>query len=371
MALPLHETRDEPSRVRASPGVWARPSAEERVKFAGEMQYSERSSGCGLGMGVSRGKGKESNPHFLEQDDDGEDEDDEDTIENHGGSSHEVYPPTTDAATETRRVEEGKQTLKRWELAERQRRKLARESSQMSTGQSLLGDVTRKASLILSRHTAPSHRRTSVGGMAMGNHQALKSRESVDGYVVPLDEIDPNSPSAIPVHSPTPSVLRNSASSESQNPFIHPSESLSRPSPSPSPPLVSPFIDTKERTSVTSGSAIPRAPSSSLERTGISASTTDKMTPTRPTTLPSSKTLVPPPLPLGLPPPVTPPPPGEAPQMVPLRPTPPPALSPPPPSLVEPEERREVRWWHDWLCGCGEGSDRGGDSQAGRTNPFE
>ncbi len=52
-----------------------------------------------------------------------------------------------------------------------------------------------------------------------------------------------------------------------------------------------------------------------------------------------------------------------------------------------------IRWWHEWLCGCGEGPDRGGDNQvrdtysalpvlcdadcrllaiqAGRTNPFE
>jgi len=29
------------------------------------------------------------------------------------------------------------------------------------------------------------------------------------------------------------------------------------------------------------------------------------------------------------------------------------------------------RWWTDWLCGCREGADRGGDHQAGRTNAFE
>lgn len=29
------------------------------------------------------------------------------------------------------------------------------------------------------------------------------------------------------------------------------------------------------------------------------------------------------------------------------------------------------RWWTDWLCGCREGPDRGGDHQAGRTNAFE
>ncbi|KAF8325225.1 uncharacterized protein EI90DRAFT_3019192 [Cantharellus anzutake] len=29
------------------------------------------------------------------------------------------------------------------------------------------------------------------------------------------------------------------------------------------------------------------------------------------------------------------------------------------------------RWWTDWLCGCREGADRGGDHQAGSTNPME
>ncbi|KAF8320814.1 hypothetical protein DL93DRAFT_2073535 [Clavulina sp. PMI_390] len=31
----------------------------------------------------------------------------------------------------------------------------------------------------------------------------------------------------------------------------------------------------------------------------------------------------------------------------------------------------EGRWWTDWLCGCREGPNRGGDNQAGKTNPFE
>lgn len=67
--------------------------------------------------------------------------------------------------------------------------------------------------------------------------------------------------------------------------------------------------------------------------------------------------------------------------------------SPSPTSIIHPahtdDDQKEGRWWHDWLCGCGEGPDRGGDCQvypvqllllleaytftlqAGRTNPFE
>ena len=31
----------------------------------------------------------------------------------------------------------------------------------------------------------------------------------------------------------------------------------------------------------------------------------------------------------------------------------------------EEANRPPVRWWHEWMCGCGEGSDRGGDNQVG------
>lgn len=46
----------------------------------------------------------------------------------------------------------------------------------------------------------------------------------------------------------------------------------------------------------------------------------------------------------------------------PLQPTPVPAINRVAPRA---EEEPEVRWWHEWLCGCGEGPDRGGDHQVG------
>ncbi|KAF8891637.1 hypothetical protein BD779DRAFT_137593 [Infundibulicybe gibba] len=53
-----------------------------------------------------------------------------------------AYPPTSDGEAETRRVEE---TLKRWELAERQKRKAARESISSTTPTS---NVSQRASLL-------------------------------------------------------------------------------------------------------------------------------------------------------------------------------------------------------------------------------
>ncbi|KAG1737645.1 hypothetical protein EDB19DRAFT_942925 [Suillus lakei] len=242
---------------------------------------------------------------------------DEDIIEN---PSSESYPPTTDDAAETRRVEEN---LRRWEMAERERRRAARDCVQGNGGgggPSLLGEVTRRASVLLSKR--PSIR-SSAGGL--GNHRALQSRDSID--VVPLDDIDQSPPA-------------------SANPFIHPSEIES----GFVPPALSPFVDSKEQSSV-------------MTETFDSDSNTHA---SQPATLPPTSRLVPPPQPLGLPPPLTPSPKGTRPRMASMKPTPPPTLHQEP---IEPEH--EVRWWHDWLCGCSEGPDRGGDNQAGRTNPFE
>lgn len=239
---------------------------------------------------------------------------DEDSICMENPSS-ESYPPTNDEAAETRRVE---QNLRRWELAERQRRKAARDS--VSGGPSLLGEVTRRASMLLSKRPSV---RSSAGGL--GNHRALQSRDSID--VVPLDDIDQSPPTTA-------------------NPFLHPSET----EPGFASPTLSPFVDTKERSGV-------------MTETYGSDSNTHS---SQPATLAPTPTLVPPPQPLGLPPPLTPPPKGTRPRVAPMKATPPPTLHQEP---IEPEQ--EVRWWHDWLCGCNEGPDRGGDNQAGRTNPFE
>jgi hypothetical protein len=59
-----------------------------------------------------------------------------------------------------------------------------------------------------------------------------------------------------------------------------------------------------------------------------------------------------------------------------------PVTSPPPPISSLNVSRRKgqgndsdddgkpSRWWHEWLCGCGEGSDRGGDNQVSDMTSF-
>lgn len=268
------------------------------------------------------GKGKEK--QLFHQESEGqEEEDDNDTIEG-------VYPPSGDAAAETRRVQE---TLKRWEVAERQRRKAARESVQMTTGPSVLEDVTRKASLILSGRR-PLQRASARNGL--GDHRALKSHDSVD--VVPLGDID-RSPQRV-VYSPTPSIGDGNnigTTTNHPNPFIHPSERRL----SLSPPNTA-VVD-----------SIPQSPAA----TGPSVHSQRSNTVPRPLT--GS------PLSLPVPSPHVPP---SISNQKPLSPTPPLVIGPP---LREEEPQKRVRWWHEWLCGCGEGPDRGGDHQAARTNPFE
>lgn len=191
----------------------------------------------------------------------------------------------------------------------------------------MLGAVTRKASVLLSnRHASKS----SMGGL--GNHRALKSTDSVDA--VPLNDIDQS-----------PRV--------SENPFIHPSEQ--RPSQLDSQ---SPFddSDSKERSSVMTENSDPSSPRS--------PDTFDSNIPSSQLAVhPRTSTLVPPPQPLGLPPPRTPPPAATGTHVAPMKATPAPTMHP---ERTEPPEQ-EVRWWHDWLCGCSEGPDRGGDFQVRGT----
>ncbi|KAJ6609820.1 hypothetical protein B0H10DRAFT_2062613 [Mycena sp. CBHHK59/15] len=229
-------------------------------------------------------------------------------------SDLQEYPPANDDEAETRRVEEN---LKRWEVAERMKRKAVREAQADSPAPSFIADVGRRASALWAGS------RQSQQNASLGTHAALQSRESVD--VVPLDDI-----AATPTPSPTHSV----------DPFANPP---------------SPFGDAQAEAVM---SSVPPTPQ--LE--GDDATALMSPAPERPALLTASSSFrrPPTPKPLGLPPPRVPPPP--LPQN-----TPPPV---PVPSQAD-DEPRETRWWHDWLCGFGEGADRGGDNQAGRTNPFE
>ncbi|KAF9478629.1 hypothetical protein BDN70DRAFT_933241 [Pholiota conissans] len=228
-----------------------------------------------------------------------------------------AYPPTTENAEETRRVEEN---LRRWEIAERQRRKAARGSSTSTASASLVSDVSRRASLLWSGRKS---RGASLGGV--GTHTALQSTDNVD--TLPLTHIN-NSPTPSPTHSSF-----DEAGSSTNNPFAAPADSLT-----------SPFADSQKIDPI-------RLHPNPAKRAPTPTSNNNTLQHSRSLSNSTAQSPPPPPQPLGLPPPRTPPP---------IIPSP----SDSTPSLDDRDkETKEVRWWHDWLCGCGEGPDRGG-----RTN---
>ncbi|ESK95531.1 hypothetical protein Moror_12717 [Moniliophthora roreri MCA 2997] len=270
---------------------------------------------------VSKGKQREASSST---------EDDETTPET-------AYPPGNDEAVETRRIEEN---LRRWEVAERLRRKAARGSVASNTT-SIVSEVGRRASLLWRGPSQSRHR--ALGG----DHTALHSQDSMDH--LPMDNMI-QSPGLSPRQSstitpPSPSTPGTTIENDPRNPFANPPEQLS-----------SPFADSYQATALMSPTT---------DTPPISRSTSDSA-PQRPTLEASSSftSKPPPPRPLGLPPPRTPPPIDEPPQT-----TPPPTLHPDDEENLT--EEKETRWWHEILCGCGEGRDRGGDYQAGRTNPNE
>ncbi|KAF9452354.1 hypothetical protein P691DRAFT_795057 [Macrolepiota fuliginosa MF-IS2] len=261
------------------------------------------------------------------------------------------YPPTNEQEAETRRIEE---TLRSWEIAERQRRKAARgsTSSSIPTSPSLLSDVTRRASQLW--RSGSRRRNPSIGG----KHTALRSTDNLD--TVPLEDINA-SPTPTPSPSPTPSTFTPSLRRQSidadpvadaikKTVVIGDDSAAENPFENPTPPNalvpVSPFADTYRVN-----------PDSDHLQTPVKKSQS-RVTENR-------RSRLPPPLPLDLPRPKTPP--------VAIS-TPPYPIDPPAAvhsAMGENNGGKPVRWWHEWLCGCGEGPDRGGDYQAGRTNPLE
>lgn len=217
-------------------------------------------------------------------------------------------------------------------MAERQRRKFARENTQ-APSRSLIADVTRRASLLWSGNTRTAPRPSRSDRNVLGNHTALASVDSVD--VVPLDYVESSSP-----------ISPNTPNSNPVNSFYHPSDSSS------------PVNESQDQqAAVMNGSSNPPTPLAQEKVTSR---------PERPTLVASTSFLnPPPPKPLGLPPPCTPPPRSLS--------TPPDPI--PSPSLTAPAQEQEglkTRWWHDWLCGLTEGSDRGGDNQvSGLSRPAE
>ncbi|EIM82667.1 uncharacterized protein STEHIDRAFT_124042 [Stereum hirsutum FP-91666 SS1] len=287
------------------------------------------------GRTENAGKGEEPTGTLGGYADGGTDEDLKKlSLERNGDALNgESYPPMTDEEAETKRVEEN---LRRWEIAERQRRKQARisslASSSASTTSTLVGSPPTKTatSAAFASPEPGTTRRSSILGSIWPSrrsdaHRALSTSEELAG-AVRMDDFEqrPNSPGGS--RSPTPGPERRSKVAD---PFADPDANASS---------ASLFVNE------TDGSG-------------------DGMTPLTPTQ--ESFRQPPRPEPLDLPRPRTPPPRVYT-----------PGVSRPPEPTRAPTmeagggsqtEEKPVRWWTEWLCGCREH----GEEQAGRTNPLE
>ncbi|KAI0081313.1 hypothetical protein K474DRAFT_1672057 [Panus rudis PR-1116 ss-1] len=318
------ETTPEPM-----PSIPPSPTTEEDISKAHREWHEDEEPAAPLSpteltpkSARARGKQRASPdvvPSYAEEDESTSDEGEGST-----GAGKESYPPIKDEEAESRKVEE---TLRQWELQERQRRKAARESLTSPTNSSFVTDLTRRASELLSSKRS---KRPSIGGG--GHHHVLRTTE--DG-ALPLDDID------------TPAASRNPSLDPGDNPFKTPSASTTS-------------LNEPQQSAIMTASST----TSTLDVGDLNNSSLATPTAKRPT-LTASPSQPPPPQPLDLPKPRTPPPRTQTPHAN-RPPEPLPPLSPTP----HPEEQTHTgkpRWWTDWLCGCMES----GDQQAGRTNPFE
>ncbi len=209
---------------------------------------------------------------------------------------------------------------------------------------SILSDVTKRASHLW--RTGSRKHKPSISG---GKHTVLSSTDNLDS--VPLEDINaspPYTPSPSPTPSSSTSLRRNSGdqeaapdpakkinrSSSSENPFENPVTPTAL-------EAVSPFADTHKINTGGDPQTPIQGPNSRVSQKRY------------------SRLQPPPPLPLDLPRPKTPP--------VVTLPTQPQPRSAPDATRSGGDEDgsdgKPVRWWHEWLCGCGEGPDRGGDTQ--------
>ncbi|KAF8647109.1 hypothetical protein AX16_006941 [Volvariella volvacea WC 439] len=313
---------------------------------------------------------------------------------------HGSYPPMTDEEAETRRVEE---TLRRWEIAERAKRKAARESQNLGYDSTVTtpkstsidssaspnpnGTSTRATSeeLYSSAASIPAAATSFIAGVTRKASLLLSGKRSSEtsssAAPIPLSDAEAGVPlQAIPASPSTPYLnsARNSAERSSprgENPF---SDEAGKSTTTGDASLTTPTAATFAASIPTKGSgpaAITAEPSpataaASTDRETAGGAEDDNTHLKVPKKKRSSKP--PPPAPLPIPPPRTPPPIDRIPQMVPDNSRELNRNGPQPRQRQQQDdEEKEVKWWHEWLCGCGEGKDRGGDYQAGRTNPFE
>ena len=189
------------------------------------------------------------------------------------------------------------------------------------------------------------HARNSEDAVALGDLDARavpSPATSKPGSPIPGDALMPADNPFEPPDSATP--LRGfGGGSSGDSAVMQPSSSPPPPTPAAVDIGVSPFDDSNSVPTPTA----PKRPTLQVKSVSTSGH--------------------PPPQPLGLPPPKTPPPRVMTPGVTsPPGPTPQPSATR---SSNEDDDGNEHtwrnRWWTDWLCGCREGPDRGGDDQVG------
>ncbi|KAI0093404.1 hypothetical protein BDY19DRAFT_424520 [Irpex rosettiformis] len=201
-------------------------------------------------------------------------------------------------------------------MAERQRRKAARDSTSTVVSTSLVGDVAKRASLLW-----PGKQRSRPPVQGVGTH-----------HIVPMSD-------------------EGMAMDEIEN------DTLGVTTPDPENPFKTPNASTVSLNNPGDSAIMTEASASTAQRLSDSLTTPTKASFGQPRSHP-------PPKPLDLPEPRAPPPHTGAPHTnQPPEPIPPPTIT----ADVHEEELPEKRWWTDWLCGCRERE----DNQAARTNPFE
>lgn len=268
-----------------------------------------------------------------------------------------------------------RQNLRRWEHAERQRRRAARErektESVSSTNRtSVVGDISQRASLLWNTHkrkptlnNAPPPRNQGHTALRSSSEDALPLGELNGGARSPLYSPEPATPTpdadrsaSLELASLTSPKLRAPIPTAVENPF--------------EPPGISGAGDEESGNSAVMSPSSPPPPTPAGSRQQEKSPFDDPLTLTpeaedgRPTLQatssfsgPGSHPLaqLPPPMPLDLPPPKTPPPLGRAPKPV-LKLHQPAATSSPNAGAGQVQEVQEEdkRWWTDWLCGCRE-----------------
>ncbi|KAF9515449.1 hypothetical protein BS47DRAFT_787748 [Hydnum rufescens UP504] len=258
------------------------------------------------------------------------------------------YPPAADEVIEERRVVEN---LRRWEEIEKERRRVARESQTTNIppqdASAVRTNVTRRGSLFWNGGSSGSrYRRPAPGSHPLHNDGETSRRTGLDDEEEDEDEepkiplsrvrhkargsqdshVSDSSVSTVTPHSHTPLAPGSGGSPKSQHSTANPFTDRAAENPFRDQPLE------KERSAPSTG---------------------------RPLRYPTPK-------PLGLPLSGRRPP-SPVRDMQNTRSS---SDSLPPGGKTLDEEAETGRWWTDWLCGCREGPDRGGDHQV-RPLPFK